>query len=197
MEKEDESPGLKFIEAHEMFIEHVEAGRTKIRILSVATIITAFLLLASYLSQLLLPFTSGTRYVQLDLLDPVTVVIQVLLVGFIFIWLYIAFVDYFFVTRLGSLIEEGRMMEKQLEQRVFAEGTTKENLLVGTSDANWTEKQTGPISLEGNSHPASNEAAQSERPLSPRSDNQPLGEGRADKDKRTRRGLLKNDKQDN
>ena len=188
MEKEDESPGLKFIEAHEMFIEHVEAGRTRIRILSVATIITAFLLLASYLSQLLLPFTSGTRYVQLDLLDPATVVIQVLLVGFIFIWLYIAFVDYFFVTRLGSIIEEGRAMEKQLEQRLFAEGTTNESILAGASDASWTEKQTEPISLEGNRHPALNEAPQPERQPSPWGDNQHLGEARADKDKRVKRG---------
>ncbi len=120
MSEEDDSPGLMFVEAHEMFIEHVEAGRSRLRLLSAVTIVVAFLLLASYFSQLLLPFTSGTRYVQLDLLSPIIVVLQTFLVVLIFAWLYIGFVNYIFASRLGSLIRDGRALERQLEKNTFA-----------------------------------------------------------------------------
>jgi hypothetical protein len=127
-EKED-SPGLRFVEAHEMFVEHIEAGRTRLRVLSVVTIVVAFLLLASYFSQLLLPFTSGTRYVQLDLLSPAVVILQTFLVVVIFAWLYIGIVNYIFASRLGSLIREGRLLERQLEKKAFSSEESMEALL--------------------------------------------------------------------
>ena len=114
----EDSPSRSLLEAHESFIEHVEAGRSRIRLLSVITIVVAFLLIASYFSQLLLPYTSGTRYVQVDLLNPALIVTQILLIILVGAWLYVGVVNYLFATRLGKSIREIRAQEREIEKRI-------------------------------------------------------------------------------
>jgi len=108
---------VKVIEIHEDFMEHIEAGQSKIKILSVIAIVVSFLLIASYFSQLVIPFTSGTRFVQVDLLDPWLRTTQVFLIILTGVWLYNGVADLLFARGLGKSIKEVRRMEKELEAK--------------------------------------------------------------------------------
>jgi hypothetical protein len=107
------------IESHEDFIQHIETGRAKIRILSIITIAVALLLLASYFSQLILPFISATRYVRIDLLNPALIATQVVLMILVAAWLYVGVLNYLFSTRLGRAIQKAREIEGELEKKIF------------------------------------------------------------------------------
>ena len=57
---ESEDKTTRILEAHQELVERMERSASRIRALSVVTIAVAFVLSASYVSQLLLPVT-GTR----------------------------------------------------------------------------------------------------------------------------------------
>ncbi len=115
---EDDTPGVRLIETHEEFIQHLESGSSKIRILSLLTMAVAFLLLGSYFSQLLIPFTTGTRFVVVDLLDPTLLALQVLLIVITFVWLYVGVANYLFAKRVISNVKAARARENELEKKV-------------------------------------------------------------------------------
>ncbi len=106
------------MEAHEDFIQHIEDGRSKIRLLSVITIVVAFLLTASYFYQILLPFVSDTKVVSVNLLDPVLLVTEGLLLILGAAWLYVGIINYLFATRLGRSIQKARIVEKEIEDQM-------------------------------------------------------------------------------
>ena len=106
------------MEAHEEFIQHVEDGRSKIRLLSIITIVVSFLLTASYFYQLILPFVSSTKVVSVNLLDPVLLVTETLLLILGAAWLYVGIINYLFSTRMGRSIQKARAMEKEIEERM-------------------------------------------------------------------------------
>jgi hypothetical protein len=115
----EESPSRSLLEAHESFIQHVEAGRSRIRLLSVITVIVAFLLVASYFSQLVLPLVSpSARFQTVDLLNPSLIATQVLLIILVAAWLYVGVANYLFASRLGRSIREIRTAERELEKRI-------------------------------------------------------------------------------
>ncbi|MBI2648508.1 MAG: hypothetical protein HYY68_06810 [Thaumarchaeota archaeon] len=118
---EETPPGVRVLEAHEEFKQHIEAGASKVTALGLITMVVAFLLLASYFSQLLLPYVGGTRYQTVDLLNPALVVTQILLMILTAAWLYVGAVNYLFGRRLGRTVREIRASEKQLEKRIFGE----------------------------------------------------------------------------
>src|SRR4029077_5863006 len=119
MSDEGLSPGVMAIEAHEEFVQHIESGETKIRILSVISIIVAGFLIASYFSQLLLPYVSNTRVVTVNLLDPGLVLTQLIVLAVASAWLYVGVTDYLFARRLGKQVREIRAAEKELEKRIM------------------------------------------------------------------------------
>jgi hypothetical protein len=116
---EEKSVGVMAIEAHEELIQHIESGQAKIRLLSIITIAVAFLLIASYFSQLLLPLVSSTsRYQTVDLLSPALIATEVVLVVLFAAWLYVGVINYLFATRLNRQILEIRAFERELEKRI-------------------------------------------------------------------------------
>ncbi len=115
---EEKSPGVEIIEAHEDFVQHIESGSARIRTLSLLTLIVSVLLLASYFSQLLLPFATGDTTVTVNLLDPSLIVFEVLLIVITFAWLYVGAVNYIFSTRLAKRIKEARAGEAELLKRI-------------------------------------------------------------------------------
>jgi hypothetical protein len=116
---EEKSVGVMAIEAHEELIQHIESGQAKIRLLSIITIAVAFLLIASYFSQLLLPLVSSTsRYQTVDLLSPALIATEVVLVILFAAWLYVGVINYLFATRLNRQILEIRAFERELEKRI-------------------------------------------------------------------------------
>lgn len=112
-------PGVGVIEAHEEFKQQIEAGASKVRVLGMITMGVTLLLIVSYLYQLILPYSSGTRYVQVDLLDPTLVATQILLVVLVGAWFYVGVQNYLFATRMQKRVKEIRAGEAKLEKRVF------------------------------------------------------------------------------
>jgi hypothetical protein len=106
------------IEAHEDFLQHVEDGRSKIRLLSVITVVVAFLLAASYAYQLLLPLATGTKVVEVNLTDPALIASEVVFLILAGAWLYVGILNYLFSTRLGRSIQKARAMEREVERRI-------------------------------------------------------------------------------
>ena len=115
---DEKSPAVMMLEAHEELIQRIESGQARIRALSIVTVVVAFLLAASYFSQIVLPFVGGERYQTVDLLNPSLIVFEVALVGLSAAWLYVGVVNYLFASRLGKQVREIRKAERELESRV-------------------------------------------------------------------------------
>ncbi len=114
----EKSPGVMMIEAQEELIEHIENGQSRIRFLSAITIVVAFLMAASYFSQIVLPFVGGDRYQTVDLLNPGLIVFEVTLLALSAAWLYVGTVNYLFASRLGKQVREIRAAERELEKKI-------------------------------------------------------------------------------
>jgi hypothetical protein len=102
------------IEAHEEFVQHIERGSSKIRALSLTTIVVAVLLIISYAYQIALPLIAGTTTVQVNLTDPSLVATEIVLLVLALVWLYVALKDYLFTRRLTGQIKEARRLEGEL-----------------------------------------------------------------------------------
>jgi hypothetical protein len=120
-EEKGDRARVAILDAHEEFVQHIESGQARIRALSIITIVVAFLLLASYFDQVLTPFTTGTKVVTVDLLDPTLIALEVLLIIVTFAWLYVGVVNYLFASRLGRQIKEARTKEKEIESKLGQE----------------------------------------------------------------------------
>jgi len=107
------------IEAHEELIQRIESGQTRIRALSVITVVVAFLLAASYFSQIVLPFVGGQRFQTVDLQDPSLIVFEAALLVLSAAWLYVGVVNYLFASRLGKQVKEIREAERELEKKII------------------------------------------------------------------------------
>ena len=114
----EKEPVVQIIEAHGSFVQHIEKGSAKMKTLSIITIIVAFLLLASYFYQILIPFTTRTTVVTVNLLDPTLLGLEAILILVTFAWLYVGVVNYLFASRLGRQIKEARAKEKEIEGRL-------------------------------------------------------------------------------
>ena len=101
-------PSVQIIEAHGSFVRHIEDGQARMKALSLITMVVAFLLLASYFDQVLTPFTTGTKVVTVNLLDPTLLALEVVLILVTFAWLYVGVMNYLFASRLGRQIKEAR-----------------------------------------------------------------------------------------
>ena len=106
------------IEAHEDFIQHVETGQRRLRNLSITTLAVTFILGAAYFSQIITPFVTGQKVVQVNLVDPGLLVLEVLILALTVAWMYVAAVNYLFYTRLGRSIKEIRTKEAELLKKI-------------------------------------------------------------------------------
>jgi hypothetical protein len=115
---EKPEPTIIIDEAHEDFAQHIEAGSRRIRVLSILTLVVSVLLLASYASQILLPFVTGQTTVTVNLVDPSLLVFEGLLVVLTLAWLYVGAINYLFSTRLGRQVKEARAKEREIEKKI-------------------------------------------------------------------------------
>jgi hypothetical protein len=107
-----------FIEAHEEFAQHIEAGQKRVRSLSVITLLVAVFLSASYVSQMVYPFVFGQSIVSVNLLDPTLLVLEFAALLLTFAWIYVGATNYLFATRLGKMVKAARVAEKELERKL-------------------------------------------------------------------------------
>jgi ABC-type transport system involved in cytochrome c biogenesis permease subunit len=106
------------VEAHEEFIQHIEAGQRRIRTLSVITLVVAIFLGASYAAQLVYPYVSGQTVVTVNLTDPSLLGLEVVALLLTFAWIFVGATDYLFATRLGRMVKQARAAERELERKL-------------------------------------------------------------------------------
>ena len=116
---ESEDKTTRILEAHQELVERMERSASRIRALSVVTIAVAFVLSASYVSQLLLPVT-GTRSVTVDLTDPAIQASELVVLALALVWLYVGVRDLRFSSRVRSQIRRARSKEGEIRQRISA-----------------------------------------------------------------------------
>ena len=114
----EDSPSRTAIETHEDFLQHIEAGRSKILTLSILTVFVAGLLALSYVYQLLLPYLSGATTVTVNLLDPGLEVFEVVLLILAIVWLYVGVRNYAFTLRLSRGIAQARALEAAMQKKI-------------------------------------------------------------------------------
>jgi hypothetical protein len=116
---EDKHPGVMAFELHEEFIQHIEKGGSRLKLLSILTFFVSSFLITSYVFQLVfLPYVFGQKIQQVDLTDPLLVTFGIFLILISAVWLYVGVTNYIFVSRLTKQIKEIRMLQKQLEQKI-------------------------------------------------------------------------------
>jgi len=108
------------VEAHEEFIQHIEAGQRRMKTLSVVTLVVAIFLGASYAVQIVYPFAFGQSVVTVNLLDPSLLVLELVALILTFAWIFVGATDYLFATRLGRMVKEARAAEQELEKKLEA-----------------------------------------------------------------------------
>jgi uncharacterized membrane protein YciS (DUF1049 family) len=107
-----------FIEAHEEFVQHIEAGQRRIRSLSVVTLVVALLLSASYVVQIIYPFALGQSAVTVNLTDPTLLALEFVFLFLTVAWIIVGLGNYRFATRLGRMVKEARAAERELERKL-------------------------------------------------------------------------------
>ena len=113
---DERSPGAMIVEAHEEFIQHIEAGQRRIRSLSVITLVVAVFLGASYATQIVYPYAFGQSVVTVNLRDPSLLALELVALVLTFAWILVGATDYLFATRLGRMVKAAREAEKELEK---------------------------------------------------------------------------------
>ena len=114
----------------EEFLQHVEAGSSKIRAISIISIIVAVLLAVSYVYQIFLPLAAGTRLVEVDLADPALVALEVVLLVVVLVWFLVGLREYLFTVRLTKQVREIRRLEDEFAKKLGLD-EVKENQSVG------------------------------------------------------------------
>ncbi len=109
--EEEKAAGI--IEAHQDLVGHLERSSGRMRDLSAVTVVVALVLSASYVSQLLLP-AFGVTSVPVNLADPGTIAVELVVLALALVWLYVGLRDLSYSTRLRKQIADARVREKEL-----------------------------------------------------------------------------------
>jgi hypothetical protein len=111
-------PEIKMVELNELFVQRMEEGAGRLKLLSIVTLIVAVLLLASYASQVILPFATGQTTVTVNLLDPSLLVFEGLLILLTIAWVYVGAVNFLWARRLGLRIAKVRAEEDRILKKI-------------------------------------------------------------------------------
>jgi hypothetical protein len=83
--------------------------------------VVAVILAACHFSQILEPFVTGRRYVQVDLLNPGLLVLEVVMLAPTFAWMCVGVLNYLFYTRVSRQIKTIRALEKEMEKGIIGD----------------------------------------------------------------------------
>jgi len=109
---------IKAIELNYILVDRMEASASRVRLLSVITLVVAVLLLASYASQVILPFATGQTTATVNLLDPSLLVFEGLLIALTVAWIYVGAVNLLWSRRISKKIRELENFEDRLAARL-------------------------------------------------------------------------------
>ena len=113
-------PQIRAMELNELFVERLENGVGRLKLLSAVTLIVAFLLLVSYASQVVLPFATGETTVTVNLLDPGLLVFETLLLLLTIAWVYVGAVNFLWARRIGARVKKVRSEEDEMMSKIDA-----------------------------------------------------------------------------
>jgi hypothetical protein len=105
------------VEIHEDFLQHVEDGSSRMRLLAAISAIVALLLIVSYVYEIALPFT-GTTSVTVTLNDPTLITTEIAVLALAIAWLYVGVSNYRFTTSLAKRIAAARAAEAEMEKKL-------------------------------------------------------------------------------
>ncbi|HYA56697.1 MAG TPA: hypothetical protein VED22_07885 [Nitrososphaerales archaeon] len=115
---EDKDPSVSIIELQEEFIQHMERGGRKIRLLALIAIIAGAYFALNYFFQLVvLPYGLGITSETVNLVDPALVALGVVSLVVSLLWFYAGVRDLVFERRLAKRIREVRELQSQVAQK--------------------------------------------------------------------------------
>jgi len=115
---EDKDPSVSIIELQEEFIQHMERGGRKIRLLALIAIIAGAYFALNYFFQLVvLPYGLGITSETVNLVDPALVALGAVGLVVSLLWFYAGVRDLVFERRLAKRIREVRELQSQVAQK--------------------------------------------------------------------------------
>jgi hypothetical protein len=106
---EESDPGVSTIELQEEFIQHMERGGRKVRLLAaVATVSGAYFAITYFLQLVVFPYVLGDRVQVVNLVDPGLMVAEAVSLAIALLWTYAGVRDLLFSSRMGRRIREIR-----------------------------------------------------------------------------------------
>ena len=111
---QERDPGVSIIELQEEFIQHMERGGKKIRLLSlVATIVGAYFAVSYFVQLVVLPYGLGITSQTVDLVNPGLVGLGILSLAISLLWCYAGVRNLLFERKLAERIREVRELQAE------------------------------------------------------------------------------------
>ncbi|MDG6909063.1 MAG: hypothetical protein JRN16_09435 [Nitrososphaerota archaeon] len=111
---EEKDAGVSIIELQEEFIQHMERGGKKIRLLSlVATIVGAYFAVSYFVQLVVLPYGLGITSQTVDLVNPGLVGLGILSLAISLLWCYAGVRNLLFERKLAERIREVRELQAE------------------------------------------------------------------------------------
>ena len=121
---EDKDPGVSVIELQEEFVQRMEQGRRKIRLLASIAIVAGGYFALSYFAQLVvLPYVLGVTTQTVDLVDPGLVAAGTVSLAVSLLWCYAGVRDLQFERRMAKKVREGRELQTQVGKTYGLDGS--------------------------------------------------------------------------
>jgi len=115
---EDKDPGVSIIELQEEFIQHMERGGRKIRVLALIAIVAGAYFAINYFLQLVvLPYGLGIKSETVNLVDPSLVALGVVSLVVSLSWVLSGVRDLLFEQRLARRIKEVRELQARVARK--------------------------------------------------------------------------------
>jgi hypothetical protein len=115
---EDKDPNVSMIELQEEFIQHMERGGRKIRVLAlIAALAGAYFAVNYFLQLVVLPYALGITTQTVNLVDPGLMAVGSVSLVISLLWLYTGFRDFVFAGKMATQIKEIRNLQSQLAKQ--------------------------------------------------------------------------------
>ena len=111
---EEKDAGVSIIELQEEFIQHMERGGKKIRLLSlIATVVGAYFAGSYFVQLVVLPYGLGITSQTVDLVNPGLVGLGILSLAISLLWCYAGVRNLLFERKLAERIREVRELQAE------------------------------------------------------------------------------------
>jgi hypothetical protein len=119
----DRDPNVSSIELLEEFMQHIERGGSKIKLLALIAMLAGGYFAVSYFVQLVvLPYFLGIASQTVNLVDPSLVAAGLVSLAISLLWFFSGLRDLLFERRLAARIKEIRALQAQVAERYGLRG---------------------------------------------------------------------------